>query len=65
MGTLPLKSRDSIEIRELVITASVRNQPQTGQSDKSTPEQSDNFKKDVLAESLEKILTIIQNKNER
>lgn len=65
MATLPLSSRDSIEIRELVITASVRGETQSGRGEALTSDQLENLKKEVVAESVERVLSIIQNKNER
>ncbi len=65
MATLPLRSRDSIEIRELVIKANVHSEPQPGRGGGLTSNQLEAIKKEVIAESIEKVLYIIQNKNER
>jgi hypothetical protein len=65
MATLPLRSRDSIEIRELVVRANVRSEPQRGSGEALSADQLDAVKKEVIAESVEKVLSIIQNKNER
>lgn len=65
MATLPLRSRDSIEIREMVIKANVRSEPQHGRGGGLTANQLEAIKKEVIAESVEKVLSIIQNKNER
>jgi hypothetical protein len=65
MATLPLRSRDSIEIRELVIKANVRSDPQRSRGGGLTANQLEAIKKEVIAESVERVLSIIQNKNER
>ena len=65
MPLLPITAKNSIEIRELVITASVKGETQTGRSEGLTADQLEELKKEVIAESVERVLSILQNKNER
>lgn len=54
-----------IEIREMVITANVSSESPDQQSETVNPERLEELKKEIIAESVEKVLTIIQNQKER
>lgn len=54
-----------IEIREIVINANISSESPARGGESSNPERLEELKKEIIAESVEKVLTIIQNQKER
>jgi len=54
-----------IQITEMVITANISNESSAREAESTNPERFEELKKEIIAESVEKVLSIIQNQKER
>lgn len=54
-----------IQIREIEVVASINSNPERRENAPVSPDQLDELKKEIIAESVERVLSIIQNQKER
>jgi len=55
----------AIEIREFEVVARINSEPENRENNRPSPDQLEILKKEIIAESVERVLSIIQNKKER
>jgi len=55
----------AIEIREFEVVARINSEPENRENSRPSPDQIEILKKEIIAESVERVLSIIQNQKER
>ena len=54
-----------IQIREIEVVATINSEPWRRENASVSPRQLDELKKEIIAESVERVLSIIKNQKER